>query len=127
MLGGMPITALLGTVQPDRALAFYRDTLGLSFIADDGFALIFEAGGVRLRVSRVPAVAPSQYAVLAFTVPDIAAVVDGLTAKGVGFQRFPPFAQDERGVWTAPDGTKVAWFRDPDLNILSLVQHRTGV
>lgn len=123
MLGSATITALVGTVKPDAAKAFYGDTLGLKFIADDGYALVFEGENARVRVSRVPAMAPAQYAVLAFTVEDIAKTVDGLTAKGVAFARFGFFVQDERGVWTAPDGTKVAWFHDPDLNLLSIVQH----
>jgi len=123
MLGSATITPLVDTMQPEAAKAFYADTLGLKFIADDGYALVFEGMNARVRVSRVPAMAPAQYAVLAFTVDDIDNAVDGLAAKGVTFARFGFFVQDARGVWTAPDGTKVAWFHDPDLNLLSLVQH----
>ncbi len=123
MLGSATITALVGTAKPDAAKAFYSDTLGLSFIADDTFAMIFEGKNARVRVSRVPAVAPAAYAVLAFTVADIEKAVDGLTAKGVVFARYGFFVQDARGVWAAPDGTRVAWFHDPDLNLLSLVQN----
>jgi catechol 2,3-dioxygenase-like lactoylglutathione lyase family enzyme len=123
MLGSATITALVGTMKPEAAKAFYADTLGLKFIADDGYAMIFEGKNARVRVSRVPAMAPAQYAVLAFTVDDIEKSVDGLAANGVTFARFGFFVQDARGVWTAPDGTKVAWFHDPDLNLLSIVQH----
>ena len=105
------------------ARKFYESTLGLKFIQDDGYAFVFDIGGRELRVSRVPAVMPSTYAVLGFVVPDIATTVDGLAAKGVKFERFGFFQQDARGVWAAPDGTQVAWFRDPDMNMLSLVQH----
>jgi catechol 2,3-dioxygenase-like lactoylglutathione lyase family enzyme len=94
MLASATITPLLGTMKPDAAKAFYRDVLGLEFVTDDGFALVFNAK-----------------------------TVDDLTAKGVIFARFGFFVQDERGVWSAPDGTKVAWFHDPDLNLLSVVQH----
>lgn len=123
MLGNAKITALVGTMKADAAKAFYGDILGLKFIGDDTYAMVFEGKNARVRVSRVPAVAPAAYAVLAFEVDDIAAAVDGLTAKGVVFARFGFFVQDARGVWTAPDGTKVAWFHDPDLNLLSVVQH----
>jgi catechol 2,3-dioxygenase-like lactoylglutathione lyase family enzyme len=110
-------------MKPEAARAFYEGVLGLKFITDDTYAMIFEGKNARVRVSRVPAVVPAQYAVLAFTVDDIDRAVDGLTAKGVVFARFGFFVQDARGVWTAPDGTKVAWFHDPDLNLLSVVQH----
>lgn len=123
MLGSATITALVGTMKPEASKAFYADTLGLKFIADDGYAMVFEGKNARVRVSKVPAIAPAQYAVLAFEVADIEKAVDTLAAKGVTFARFGFFVQDARGVWTAPDGTKVAWFHDPDLNLLSVVQH----
>lgn len=123
MLASAPITPLIGTMKPEAAKAFYQDTLGLKFVSDDGFALVFEGDNATIRVSRVPAATPPAYAVLAFTVPDIAKAVDALTAKGVVFARYSLFVQDPKGVWSAPDGTKVAWFHDPDLNLLSLVQH----
>jgi catechol 2,3-dioxygenase-like lactoylglutathione lyase family enzyme len=123
MLGSATVTALVGTMKPEAAKAFYADTLGLKFINDDGYAQVFEGKNARVRVSRVPAVMPAQYAVLAFQVDDIDKAVDGLTAKGVVFARYGFFVQDAKGVWTAPDGTKVAWFHDPDLNLLSVVQH----
>lgn len=123
MLANATITALVGTMQKDASTAFYRDTLGLKFVDDDGFAAIFEGKNARVRVSRVPAITPAAYAVLAFQVDDIDKIVDGLTAKGVVFQRYGFFVQDARGIWSAPDGTKVAWFHDPDMNLLSVVQH----
>ena len=122
MLASATITALVGTMKPEAAKAFYQDVLGLKFINDDTYAMVFEGKNARVRVSRVPAMAPAQYAVLAFTVDDIDKAVDGLTAKGVVFARFGFFVQDAKGIWTAPDGTKVAWFHDPDLNLLSVVQ-----
>jgi len=122
MLGTAIVTALVGTMKPEISKAFYGDTLGLKFISDDGFALVFEGKNARVRVSRVPGVTPAAYAVLAFQVDDIEKAVDGLTAKGVVFARFGFFVQDAKGIWSAPDGTKVAWFHDPDLNLLSVVQ-----
>lgn len=123
MLGSATVTALVGTMKPEISKAFYGDTLGLKFISDDGFALVFEGKNARVRVSRVPGMTPAAYAVLAFEVDDIEKTVDGLMAKGVVFARFGFFVQDARGIWSAPDGTKVAWFHDPDLNLLSVVQH----
>jgi catechol 2,3-dioxygenase-like lactoylglutathione lyase family enzyme len=123
MLATATVTPLLGTMKPEAAKAFYADTLGLKFVTDDGFALVFAGENATIRISRVPAIAPAQYAVLAFVVADIEAAVDALAAKGVTFARFGFFPQDERGIWAAPDGTKVAWFHDPDLNLLSVVQH----
>ncbi len=123
MLASAAITALVGTTKSDAAKVFYEGVLGLKFIADDTFAMIFEGKNARVRVSRVPAVAPAQYAVLAFAVADIEKTVDGLAARGVVFARYPFFVQDAKGIWSAPDGTKVAWFHDPDLNLLSVVEH----
>ena len=121
MLG--TITPLIGTMKPEAAKAFYGDTLGLKFVSDDGFALVFEGQNARIRISRVPAVTPAAYAVLAFAVDDIGKVVEALAGKGVAFARYSFLVQDARGVWTAPDGSKVAWFHDPDMNLLSVVQH----
>lgn len=123
MLGSATLTVLIGTMKPEISKAFYADTLGLKFVADDNFALVFEGKNAIVRVSRVPAVTPPAYAVLAFNVDDIEVAVDSLTAKGVVFARYPFFVQDGRGIWSAPDGTKVAWFHDPDMNLLSVVQH----
>src|SRR5262249_27315266 len=123
MLANATLTVLVGTMQKDASTAFYRDTLGLKFVTDDGFAAVFEGKNARIRVSRVPAITPAIYAVVGFEVDDIEKAIDGLAAKGVIFQRYGFFVQDARGIWSAPDGTKVAWFHDPDLNLLSVVQH----
>jgi len=122
MLASSIATSLIGTAKPELAKAFYRDTLGLKFISEDQFAAVFETKNMRIRVSTTPAVVPAPYAVLAFNVADMSAAVDGLAGKGVVFARFGFLPQDAKGIWTAPDGTKVAWFHDPDLNLLSLVQ-----
>ena len=123
MLADSHVVSIVGTMRADASKQFYAETLGLRFVRDDGFAFVFDIGGQELRVSRVPAVVPSAYAILGFQVKDIAATVDGLAAKGVKFERFGFFQQDARGVWAAPDGAQVAWFRDPDGNMLSVVQH----
>ncbi|MBL8538267.1 MAG: VOC family protein [Hyphomonadaceae bacterium] len=122
MLAKSTLTALIGTTKPAIAKAFYQDTLGLKFVSEDQFASIFETANARIRVSHTPTVAPAPYAVLSFDVADMGKAVDALVAKGVAFARFPFLVQDAKGIWSAPDGTKVAWFHDPDLNLLSLVQ-----
>jgi catechol 2,3-dioxygenase-like lactoylglutathione lyase family enzyme len=110
MLGSATVTALVGTVKPEISKAFYQDTLGLKFVSDDGYAAVFQGKNANVRVSRVPAITPAAYAVLAFTVDDIEKTVDGLTAKGVLFARFGFFVQDARGVWTARTAQKSPGF-----------------
>ena len=110
MLGSATVTALVGTVKPEIAKAFYGDTLGRKFISEDTYAMVVEGKNARVRPSRVRGVTPAAYAVPAFQVDDIEKTVDGLAAKGVVFARFGFFVQDTRGIWTAPDGTKVILF-----------------
>jgi len=107
-----------------QARAFYEGTLGLRVTGAEPFALVVDVGGTMLRISRVDKVSIAPYTVLGWSVDDIHASIDDLTQKGVAFERFNGFPQDERGVWTAGDGTRVAWFRDPDGNLLSLTQFR---
>ena len=123
MLGSCKIVALVATADGARARKFYEETLGLELVSEDMFAVVFRAGGTMLRVTKVPATIIAPYAVLGWDVPDITAVVSGLAANGVVFQRYEGLAQDELGIWTTPDGAaKVAWFKDPDGNTLSLTQ-----
>jgi catechol 2,3-dioxygenase-like lactoylglutathione lyase family enzyme len=122
MLANAKPIIMLGVARGEASKAFYADTLGLKFLKDDGFAYQFDLGGQLLRLSRVPAVAPSAYAVLGFSVKGIDAAIDALIAKKVVMERYGFLQQDARGVWAAPDGTKVAWFRDPDLNLLSVTE-----
>jgi catechol 2,3-dioxygenase-like lactoylglutathione lyase family enzyme len=117
------VVTFLITTNSDAALGFYRDTLGLNFVRDDGFALVFDMGGVMLRIGRAPEFTPAQHTVLGWESQDIAATVDQLAAKGVAFNRYPNMGQDERGICTFPNGDKVAWFKDPDGNVLSISQH----
>ena len=110
----------------DRAIAFYRDVLGLEPLGFDGFAHRFRAGPNTLRVVKPPGGrSQAGYTVLGWETSDIARDVAALTARGVAFVRYPFFGdqQDAAGIWTAPGGDKVAWFLDPDGNNLSLAQH----
>jgi len=104
-----------------RATAFYRDILGLTLAREDNFAAVFNTGGVTLRVSTVADFTPHEHTILGFQVPDVQATVKALREKGVTFNLYPRFHQDELGVWTAPGGSvSVAWFKDPDGNVLSV-------
>ena len=123
MLGTAKLVAFAAARDAARAKAFYRDTLGLKLISEDGFAVVFDAHGTTLRVSLVKEVAAAPYTVLGWEVASIAAAVRGLNAAGVQFERYPGMQQDEFGIWRAPDGASVAWFKDPDGNLLSVSQH----
>ena len=114
--------AFAATADPARAKAFYRDTLGLRLISEDGFALAFEVQGIMLRVTTVQKVAVAPYTVLGWQVDDIVATAKALQKAGVQFRRYEGMTQDELGVWQSPGGAKVAWFQDPDGNTLSITE-----
>jgi len=122
-LAAHPIIAFVLTSDPAKARAFYEGILGLRFISQDRFAIVFEAHGNMLRVGVVDKVIAANNTVLGWEVPDIAAAVKMLETLGVTFERYPGMKQDELGIWTPPNGDKVAWFKDPDGNVLSLSQH----
>ena len=117
------VVTFLLTQNPDAALSFYRDKLGLRFLRDDGFALVFDLDGVMLRIGKVPNFTPAQNTVLGWESRDIAATLHRLAEKGVLFEHYPSMGQDADGVCTFPNGDKVAWFKDPDGNVLSISQH----
>lgn len=123
MLGSARLTAFVATADPERSRDFYEKTLGLQLLSDDSFAVVFDCNGTQLRVQKVETVQPPPFTVLGWQVPDIHAAVTELSQLGVTFERFSFMQQDDRGVWTAPSQTKVAWFKDPDGNILSLAEH----
>jgi len=115
--------AFVGVRDPERAKAFYKDTLGLRLVEEQlPFALVFNAKGIMLRVSIVPKPAVAQYTVLGWEVPDIAAAVKELNAAGVEFERYDQMNQNKLGIWKSPSGAQIAWFKDPDGNLLSLTQ-----
>jgi catechol 2,3-dioxygenase-like lactoylglutathione lyase family enzyme len=111
------------TSDPVKARTFYEGTLGLRFISEDQFAIVFKAHQNTLRVGISPKFTPANNSILGWEVPDIVAAVRMLQDAGVVFERFPGMKQDELGIWTPPSGDKVAWFKDPDGNVLSLSQH----
>lgn len=107
--------------QPSRA--FYEGILGLQFVSDDPFALVMNSNGTILRLSKGANFTPAEFTVLGWGVSVIEEAVTGLQKKSVVFEKFPGLGQNELGIWTAPGGAKVAWFKDPDGNILSVSQH----
>lgn len=123
MLTDKKIIALVPITDAARAKAFYADKLGLKFVSEDQFAVVFDANGNMLRLSKMKEFTPQRFSILSWEVADIEATVRELAAAGVTFERYTFFQQDEFGIWTAPDGTKVAWFLDPDGNNLGIVQH----
>jgi catechol 2,3-dioxygenase-like lactoylglutathione lyase family enzyme len=123
MLGSINIIAFVPTRDFNKARAFYEGVLGLRFVKDDGFALVLDTNGIMVRVAKVPEFKPAQFTILGWQVSDIEKMVAELEKQGVHFERFGFFEQDKLGIWTAPTGDKVAWFKDPDGNILSVSEH----
>lgn len=123
LLDSAPIMAFSATANAERAKTFYRDQLGLKLLEDSPFALVFDTAGTMLRVQKVRAVPEAQYTILGWRVTDIFSKVDELERAGVHFERYGLPGQDEKGIWTPPgSNAKIAWFKDPDGNILSLTQ-----
>jgi catechol 2,3-dioxygenase-like lactoylglutathione lyase family enzyme len=118
MLAGDELMAFVPSTDLDRSLAFYGTTLGLELLGRDQFACQFR--GLRVTLVEEPARAP--YTVLGWRVEDIATSVRGLAERGVVFERYAGMEQDELGVWSSPSGARIAWFKDPDGNTLSLAQ-----
>ncbi len=121
MLPEADLVAFVGSCDLERSDRFYAETLGLDRTESSAFANVYSAGGVDLRVTLVDEPARAPYTVLGFRVPDISAAVDSLRACGVAFRTYESMAQDDF-VWTSPSGARIAWFNDPDENILSIQQ-----
>jgi catechol 2,3-dioxygenase-like lactoylglutathione lyase family enzyme len=123
MLKHQPVVAFLATCAPERALPFYRDVLGLTLLEDSPFALVFDVNGTTLRIQKTRAYTPAPHTALGWQVQSIHDVLGALARHGVRGERFSGMEQDELGVWLAPGPeprAKVAWFKDPDGNLLSL-------
>ena len=112
----------VATAKPVEARAFYEGVLGLTFVEDSPFALVFDMHGSMLRIQKVTHVVATTYTDLGWQVADIRQAVKELTEAGVSFERYEGMPQDALGIWATPDGSAVAWFKDPDGNTLSLAQ-----
>jgi len=124
MLASSKIIGFVPTKDSVKARGFYEGILQFQFVSDDMFALVMKAGETMLRIGKVQDFTPAPYTVLGWEVSNIEEVAKWLQKRGVTLEKFP-FVQDkELGIWTTPDGDKVAWFRDPDGNVLSVSQHK---
>ena len=123
MLADTDIIGFIPTRNFEAARTFYEGTLGLRHVKDDGFALVLDAHGVMLRVTKVPPFTPMPFTILGWQVTNIEETAATLRQRGVTFERYAFLEQDALGIWSAPSGDKVAWFKDPDGNTLSLSQH----
>lgn len=124
VLGTSKLVAFVPTTDPAKARAFYEEVLGLRLVEDaKPFALVFDAHGTMLRVTTVHEHHPDPFTVLGWDVASIESVIKQLTAAGIEFLRLPGMNDtDPLGIWTAPSGARIAWFHDPDGNVLSLTQ-----
>jgi catechol 2,3-dioxygenase-like lactoylglutathione lyase family enzyme len=123
MLSEADVTPFLASTDLQRARTFFEGVLGLKVSSVDSYALELATSGGSLRVALVQELRCAPYTVLGWNVGDIRAVVQGLGERGVTFKRYPGMTQDELGIWAAPSGSRIAWFEDPDGNVLSVAQH----
>lgn len=123
MLASGKLIGFVPTKDSIKAREFYEGKLGFQFISDDQFALVMQADESMIRIVKGAKFTPAQYTVMGWEVTDVEAMVQWLNKRGVTFEKYP-FVQDQKlGIWTTPNGDKVAWFKDPDGNVLSLSQH----
>jgi len=126
MLDHEKLVAFGATTDASRAARFYGESLGLRVRSDDAFALVLEANGVELRLQKVAAFAPQPFTVLGWQVRDLSTTLEALQGRGVRVEPFAGMSQDALGAWDAPSGARVAWFKDPDGNVLSVAQYPAG-
>jgi len=123
-LSNFDVIGFVPVVDAARAKRFYGETLGLQLMSEEPpFALVFNANGIMLRLVMMKEIPTRIGTTLGWRVAGIASVVRALSSAGVSFERYPGMPQDELGIWTAPTGAKVAWFKDPDGNLLSVSEH----
>jgi len=122
MLTDKKLKAFVPTVKPNEAKLFYKDILGLKLLSEDQFALEFDANGTILRVTIVQELKPHPFTILGWNVDDIVSVIKQLNSKNIYCERYEFLEQDNLGIWLTPNGSKVAWFKDLDGNVLSLTE-----
>lgn len=122
MLVDETLKTFIPTVKPQEAKAFYKDTLRLTFLGEDNYGIEFDSGGTLLRVITVRELKPHEFTVLGWNVKNIETEIRSLNERGVIFEKYDFLQQDDLRIWTSPNNSKVAWFKDPDGNILSVSQ-----
>jgi len=126
MLASGKMIGFIPTKDYDKARAFYEGKLGFQFVSLDQYALVMRVGGHMVRIVKLPNFTPVQGTILGWEVGDATAAARWLTERGVSTEKYP-FAQDrELGIWTTPNGDRIAWFKDPDGNVLSISQHTSS-
>jgi catechol 2,3-dioxygenase-like lactoylglutathione lyase family enzyme len=123
MLTGGKLVGFLTTTDYEKARAFYEGKLGFEFVSLDQFALALRAGKNMIRITKTETFKPAQGTVLGWEVDDVKAVALWLSTRGVVTEKYGFVPDQELGIWTAPSGDQVAWFKDPDGNVLSLSHH----
>ena len=123
MLNTASLVGFVATAKPAEAKRFYQGTLGLELIEDGPYALVFNANGTTLRIQKVQEVCLAPYTSLGWEVSNISAETQRLSEQGVVFEHHEGLPQDHAGFWRTPNGSSVAWFKDPDGNTLSLTEH----
>jgi catechol 2,3-dioxygenase-like lactoylglutathione lyase family enzyme len=122
MVANETLKAFVPTVKPAEAKIFYRDVLGLKLLSEDNYAIEFDSNGFLLRVITVPELKPHAFTTLGWNVKDIEATIVELNSKGIFCEKYDFMQQDDLCIWLSPSGAKVAWFKDPDGNVLSLTE-----
>ena len=125
MLETSESVAFLPSEDLERSERFYQGVLDLALLSRSSFASVFQVGGGTLRVTKVDGLRPQPFTVFGWLVVDLRAVVRELRDRDTDLLRYEGLAQDEDGVWTTPNGDLVAWFQDPDANVLSVTQLAT--
>jgi catechol 2,3-dioxygenase-like lactoylglutathione lyase family enzyme len=122
MVGTSKLMAFAPARDLERAKIFYKNVLGLRFVRQDDFAIVLNACGTMVRVAKIREFEPASYTILGWQISNIERMVEKLQARGVRFERYEFMKQDQHGIWTSPSKAKIAWFRDPDGNVLSLTE-----
>jgi catechol 2,3-dioxygenase-like lactoylglutathione lyase family enzyme len=124
MLGASKLVGFLVTTDYEKARAFYEGKLGFEFVSLDQFALAMRAGENMIRITKSEVFVPAQGTVLGWEVADVRVTVLWLKSRDVVTEKYAFVPDQELGIWTAPSGDQVAWFKDPDGNVLSISCHK---
>src|ERR1700678_2583622 len=123
MLTAGRMVGFLTTTDYEKARAFYEGKLGFEFVSLDQFALALRAGENMIRISKAETFKPAQGTLLGWEVDDVRAAVLWLASREVVTEKYGFVPDQELGIWTAPSGDQVAWFKDPDGSVLFLSHH----
>ena len=123
MLGNAKATSGFAVPDTDEAKRFYGETLGVdvAVLDEENGVMALKLTGGDVFVYRKPDFVPATYTILNFEVDDVDAAVEELSSRGIDFERYDGFEQDEKGIARGP-GPSIAWFKDPAGNILSVLQ-----